>query len=50
MIDSLDSVDGIVCAQSLSQTGFEIKRLDNLILYINHGTALLTGHKHDRGR
>jgi hypothetical protein len=29
--------------------GTQIQLLDDLILHINHGTALLTGRKHDRG-
>jgi hypothetical protein len=46
---SLDAMDAAVRRKSYSAMATEIQLLDDLILHINHGTALLTGHKHDRG-
>jgi hypothetical protein len=46
---SLDSLDGEVRRQSYSAMRAEIDLLDDLILHINHGKALLTGYQHDRG-
>jgi len=48
-VPSLDHIDAAARRQSYSAMTAEIKLLDDLILHINHGTALLTGHKHDRG-
>jgi hypothetical protein len=45
----LGYVNAQVCRQSHQARGPEIRLLDDLILPINHGMAMLTGRKHDRG-
>ncbi len=46
---TLDQIDASVRSKSQSAMAADIRLLDDLILHINHGTSLLTGHKHDRG-
>ena len=45
----VESLDDAVRRQSYSAMKAEIELLDRLIVHINHGKALLTGHQHDRG-
>lgn len=47
--DSLEKLDASIRSQSMVAASAEIEILDNLILHINHGTAMLSGTKHDRG-
>lgn len=46
---NLESVDAAVRRQSYSAMSADMKLLDELILHLNHGMALLTGQPHDRG-
>jgi len=46
---SVDKTDDAIRSQSYSAMEADIKLLDELILHVNHGTALLTGGQHDRG-
>lgn len=45
----LDRRDQTVAARSLEHAGSAIRLIDEGLLLLNHGTAALTGHKHDRG-
>ncbi len=49
VLPPLDAQDADIVEKSLSATPAEIKLADDLILALNHGTALLSGWKHDRG-
>jgi len=46
---SIDSIDNEVRRQAYAAMGQQVQLLDDLILHINHGTAMLTGRQHDRG-
>ena len=45
----LDQMDAEIRSRSLAAMPQEIALLDDLILLMNSGTALLTGTKHDQG-
>ena len=45
----LEETDKEVRAQSLAAMAEEINLVDELTLHINHGKAMLSGNKHDRG-
>ena len=47
--DSLEEFDASVRKQSYAAMASPLQVLDSLILHINHGLALLSGTKHDRG-
>lgn len=46
---ALDQRDDLVAEWSIEECGSGVKILDDLILALNSGTALLSSHKHDRG-
>ncbi len=46
---ALDEMDAAIRAKSLAAMPEEIEVLDDLILMMNQGTALLSGNDHDRG-
>ena len=47
--ESLDQMDEKVRRQSFASSEELIQMSDDILLHINHGMALLSGHKHDRG-
>ena len=46
---ALDEWDAQVAQKSRAMVASDLELLDDLIVLLNHGTALLSGEKHDRG-